>query len=267
MRVLAHGRALGHRLDHGRAEVLRMRAREADPLDPVDGVDRRAAAPPNSVRTSGSRSRPQELTFWPSSVTSRTPSAARRVTSATISPGRRLCSRPRTAGTMQYEQTELQPIEICTHAWKARSRRAGRSPAKCRHSAKRPRVDAQAAGADPVGEMRDRAWAEGDVDVRVELEDPLALRLRVAAADGDHALGVGSLQRRRLREMGGEALVGLLAHRAGVEDDHVGLLLRDRLAQPERLEQALDPLRVVGVHLAPECGDVVALHGQIVARS
>ena len=45
------------------------------------------------------------------------------------SPGRRLTSRPRTAGTMQYEQTELQPIEICTQAWKSRSRRLGSCPA------------------------------------------------------------------------------------------------------------------------------------------
>ena len=46
------------------------------------------------------------------------PSARRpRVTSATMSPGRRLCSRPRTAGTMQYAHTELHPIETCTQAW------------------------------------------------------------------------------------------------------------------------------------------------------
>ena len=36
--VLADGVALGHRRDHGLAEVLRVRAREADPLDPVDRV-------------------------------------------------------------------------------------------------------------------------------------------------------------------------------------------------------------------------------------
>ena len=30
---------------------------------------------------------------------------------------------------MQYEQTELQPIEICSQAWCGRSRRIGRSPA------------------------------------------------------------------------------------------------------------------------------------------
>ena len=36
--VLADGVALGHGGDHGIAEVLRVRAREADPLDPLDRV-------------------------------------------------------------------------------------------------------------------------------------------------------------------------------------------------------------------------------------
>ena len=40
MRVLAHGGALGHRLDHGPPEILRVRAREADAFDPLDRVDR-----------------------------------------------------------------------------------------------------------------------------------------------------------------------------------------------------------------------------------
>ena len=35
---------------------------------------------------------------------------------------------------------------------------------------------------------------------------------------------------------------------------------RRRLAEAELLEHALDPLGVVGVHLAPERRDVVALH-------
>ena len=35
---------------------------------------------------------------------------------------------------MQYEQTELQPIEICTQAWKRRSWWRGRRPAKARSS-------------------------------------------------------------------------------------------------------------------------------------
>src|SRR5207237_6085038 len=42
-----------------------------------------------------------------------------------------------------------------------------------------------AARAEPLAEMRDRAGPEGDVDVRIELEEPVALSLGVAAADGD----------------------------------------------------------------------------------
>ena len=38
MRVLADGRALGHRLDDRNAEVLWVRAGKADALDAVDGV-------------------------------------------------------------------------------------------------------------------------------------------------------------------------------------------------------------------------------------
>ena len=87
---------------------------------------------PNSVRISGARSRPHEFTFWPSSVNSRTPSRASPVTSATISPGRRLTSRPRTDGTMQYAHFELQPIDTWTQAWNARARCAGNSPANVR---------------------------------------------------------------------------------------------------------------------------------------
>ena len=40
MSVLAEGVAVGHRGDHLAAEVLGMRAREADPLDAVDRVAR-----------------------------------------------------------------------------------------------------------------------------------------------------------------------------------------------------------------------------------
>ena len=80
----------------------------------IESTARRSS--PNSVRMSGTRSRPQEFTFWPSSVTSLTPSAASEVTSARMSPGRLLCSRPRTDGTMQYEHFELQPIEIWSQA-------------------------------------------------------------------------------------------------------------------------------------------------------
>ena len=117
-----------------------------------------------------------------------------------------------------------------------------------------------APGAEPVREMRNRPGPERDVDERVEVEEPLPLCLCVAAADGDHLLRIGELEHLRVAEVRREALVRLLADRAGVEDEHVRLLLGDGLPQSELLEHALDPLGVVGVHLAPERGDVVPLH-------
>ena len=90
---------------------------------------------------------------------------------------------------MQYEHVELQPIDTCTHAWNeplAVHRQLGRERAVVEPEA--AARDADAAGAEPVAEVGDRAGPERDVDGRVQLEDPLALRLGVAAADGDHAV-------------------------------------------------------------------------------
>jgi len=64
----------------------------------------------------------------------------------------------------------------------------------------------------------------------------------------------------RLGEVGSEPLIGLLAHGARVEDDHVGHVLRPRLPQSLRLEHALDPLGIVRVHLASEGRDEVGAH-------
>jgi hypothetical protein len=147
---------------------------------------------------------------------------------------------------MQYEHVELQPIEICTHAACRRSRRDGRSPANSSNVAKCP---------------RGRSRPEREVDERVAREQLVLQRLREAAADGDRPPGVRLLGGARLHQRVDEPLVGLLADRAGVEHDDVRVVLRRRLAEAERLEQALDPLGVVHVHLAAEGGDVVALHG------
>ena len=105
---------------------------------------------------------------------------------------------------MQYAQVELQPIETCTHAWNAALAvrgSVGREGALV--EAEAAARDAYAAGAEPLAEVRDRAGPERDVDVGVELEDPLALRLGVAAADRDHAVRVaracGPPRRRGMR--------------------------------------------------------------------
>ena len=78
------------------------------------------------------------------------------------------------------------------------------------------------AGGDPLAEVRDRAGPERDVDERVPLEDPLALRLRVAATDGDDEIGPLALACAGVPEVRGEARVRLLADGARVEDDDVG---------------------------------------------
>src|SRR5207253_3296078 len=83
--------------------------------------------------------------------------------------------------------------------------------------------------------------------------------------DRDHLVRLPLLERPRLRKVGGEPPVGLLADRARVEDEHVRLLLDRCLSQAELLEHAFDPLGVVGVHLAAERRDVVPAHAKSLA--
>ena len=109
--------------------------------------------------------------------------------------------------------------------------------------------------------MGDRPGTERDVDGRVELEDPVPLRLRVAAADRDHAVRMLALARSCLAQVCRQLRVGLLADRAGVEDDDIRLGRGRRLPQPQFLEHALDALAVVSIHLTAEGRDVVAAHG------
>ena len=116
------------------------------------------------------------------------------------------------------------------------------------------------ARAEPRAEMRDRPRTEGDVDERVQLEDAFPLRLGVAAADRDHARRIGTLACSLRAEVRGELRIRLLADRAGVEHDDVGLVGVWCLSEPELLEEPFDPLRVVRVHLAAERVNVVAPH-------
>ena len=229
MGVLADGRALRHRLDHRTAEVLGVRRREADPLDPVDGV-----AGAEQVAELAVRARAPRVDVLAEQRDLAHAFAASRVTSAMISPGRRETSRPRTAGTMQYAHFELQPIEICTHAWKRRSRCIGNVAAKRAlvRNAEARTWDTEPTRAEPLAEMRDRSRSERDVDIRIEREEPLALRLRVAAADGDHRLRAAALLGDSVSDVGGESRVGLLADRARVEHEDVRLVTRRASPRP-----------------------------------
>ena len=215
---------------------------------------------PNSVVSSGARSRPQEFTFWPRSVTSRTPSRA------SAGDLRDDVARPSALLPAAHRRNDaVGALRVAAHrdlhprlkAPLPPGRQVGRELPPLGEP---PARNAFAARADPVREVRDRAWAEGHVHLGIELEDALALCLRVAAADRDHLLRVSRLEGPCLGEVGGEPLVGLLAHGARVEDDHVGRVLRPRLPQSERLEHALDPLGIVRVHLASERRDEVGPH-------
>ena len=87
-----------------------------------------------------------------------------------------------------------------------------------------------------------------------------AVLLRQAAADRDLHAGPLRLHRRQVAEVAVELVVGVLPHRAGVEDDHVGLLAGRRRDVARLLEQAGQPLGVVDVHLAPVGADLVGTH-------
>jgi hypothetical protein len=117
----------------------------------------------------------------------------------------------------------------------------------------------QRVGGQELGEAADLPGAKGDVDERKPLEDLMLHRLRPAAADPDHALGVLRFEALRLAEVGDESAVGRLADRAGVEQDQVGVAALGDLGVAERLEHPLHALGVVLVHLTPEGGDVIAL--------
>ena len=82
-----------------------------------------------------------------------------------------------------------------------------------------------------LGQLVDLAGAERDVDEREVAEDLVLHRLRPAAADADDDLRVAALVRGGLAQVGDEAAVGLLADRARVEQDQVGVA---RLLAPPR---------------------------------
>src|SRR6185437_6523022 len=124
----------------------------------------------------------------------------------------------------------------------------------------------QRVGVEELGQLVDLAGAEGDVDEREALEHLVLDRLRPATADADGPARVFALQPFRLAQVADEAAVGRLADRAGVEEDQVGFAALRRLLVAERGEHAPHPLGVVHVHLAPEGGDVKALHALRVPR-
>src|SRR5439155_12406479 len=249
--------------DHFAPEVLRMWAREADPLDPLDPVNRPqecgevgAEIPPVRVHVLA------EQRHFLDAVARKLPYLGEDLAGAAADLAAAHGRDDAVRAHRVAPHRDLHPgLEAALAVHRQRSREgSGLGSAETAARSLAP-------GPEPLTEVRDRARPEGDVDERIELEQPVALGLGVAAADRDHLLGVSALEHLRVAEVGGEALVRLLADRARVEDEHVRLLLGDGLSEPELLEHALDPLGVVSVHLAAESRDVVALQGAVIVAA
>ena len=158
----------------------------------------------------------------------------------------------------------MQPTETWTQPWNSRARFIGRWPEKPSNSKKPWAVMLSAVR----NSARRGIWPgpEGHVDERELLEDLILHGLGPAAADSDDPGGILGLEPLGLPEPAEKAVVGGLADRAGVEEDHVGVVLLLGLGVAERFEHALHALGVVLVHLAAEGGEVVALHRRFKIR-
>ena len=185
--VLADGVALGHGRDDRVAEVLRVRAREADALDPLDRVD--GAQELAEIRADVGR----QVAAPGVDVLAEERDLAHAVRGEARHLGDDLARAPALLAAAHGRDDAVRAGRVAAHRdlHPGLERRRGAAAARRRTRGRRAEAaarDAHAAGAEPVAEMGDRAGPERDVDLRVELEDPLALRLGVAAADGDHAI-------------------------------------------------------------------------------
>ena len=137
---------------------------------------------------------------------------------------------------MQNVHVLLHPTVIDTQAAYADSRRVGSVDGNT-SSDSTISTCASALHARPLEQHRQRAdvvGAEDDVDPRGPADDLAAVLLRHAAADGDLHAGVRVLHRLEVAEVAVEPVVGVLAHRAGVEHHDVGLLAVGARARSRR---------------------------------
>jgi hypothetical protein len=246
------------RADHVLLHVLGVRARVAEPLDPVDGVDHRQQLGERGLRVLREVAAvrvdvlPQQGEL-PDAVVGQAPCLLQELVgrAADLAPARGRDDAVRAAAVAA--DRDLHPaLKLAL----ALGRQVAGEALELEEALRGDAVTRQ-----ELGELRHLSRAERDVDERELLEHLVLQRLRPAAADADHGVRLLGLEALRLAQVADQPVVRLLADRAGVEEDQVGVVAVLGLAVAERLEHALHPLRVVLVHLAPEGGDVVALHG------
>ena len=158
----------------------------------------------------------------------------------------------------------LQPTLIETQAAYAESRRVGRLEGKvC--SASTISTCASCSHPGALQQHRQRAdvvRAEDDVDPGRAPQDRVLVLLSQAAADGDLHARRPLLRRQQMTEAAVQPVVGVLPHRAGVEDDDVRHGAVGRRGIAGRLQQPGQPFGVVHVHLAAVGADLIrAGHG------
>ena len=163
---------------------------------------------------------------------------------------------------MQNVQVLSQPTEIDTQALYADSRRLGRSEGKfCSDSTISTCASGCAAPARAAPAARPGCGCRRRRRPRAPCSRMrAAVLLGQAAADRDLHARPLLLGRGQVAQVAVEPVVGVLADRAGVEDDQVDAVARRRAGRPDvagMFEQAGQPLGVVDVHLAPVGADVV----------
>src|SRR5437764_41545 len=116
------------------------------------------------------------------------------------------------------------------------------------------------AGAEQLGEAAIAVGPDQQVDVRGALAQALAEVLRHAARYPEPHVGAAPLVARELAEPADDALLGVLADGAGVQEDHVGPIGAGGLPVAVRREMAEHQLGVGDVHLAAVGLDVDGRH-------
>ena len=92
---------------------------------------------------------------------------------------------------------------------------------------------------------------EHKVDMREALENSISHLLCHAPADADHATRPLILPDTQPPEVAVQLLLCFIADRTGVNDQHVRIRLRFRSLQTAVMQQVLELLGIVDVHLAP----------------
>ncbi len=105
--------------------------------------------------------------------------------------------------------------------------------------------------------------AEYQIDIRRAFDDRFALLRCDAAADTDHEIGLVALQFAQATEIGKHFFLRFLAHRTGVQQDHIGFFRCVGLDEAfGGMEHIGHFVRVILVHLATEGFDeYFFLHG------